>query len=94
MSARPNIERALARRFSPMARFRIAREMKQCEVAACTLIHETTVSKIERGVRRATPQQEKRIAKALRTTPKKVHALLFESRWWAGIGALRKSGRA
>lgn len=98
MTQRSNIERAFVRSFSPMARFRIARGMKQCELASRTRIHETIVSKIERGVRVATVAQVRDLASALRTTRQRMVALLFDSQIWSAgsrSGAVRrKSSRS
>lgn len=94
MTARSNIERALARRFSPLAQFRMMRGLKQCEIAARAQIHETIVSKIERGMRLATECQISALATALRTTRRRMVALLFDSRQWARGSRVRMSSRS
>lgn len=93
MSARPKVN-GLVRRFSPFAQFRMMRGLKQSDLAAKTKIHETIVSKIERGVRWATPEQVQHLATALRTTRRRMIDLLFESAVWAWGGRRRKSGRS
>ena len=90
MKPRPNIERALARRFSPLARFRMSRGLRQSDVAVLAGIHETTVGKIETGVRFPTDTQVRRCAKALRTTINRMEELVGRSRYWARTGAEKR----
>ena len=94
MIAGRNIERALARRFSPMARFRMARGLKQTDVAIRGGLHESTVSKLEIGARAATEPQVRKIAKGLRSTIVRTRELLQTSRYWARSGVGRKVGRS
>ena len=93
MTARPKAN-GLSRRFSPFAQFRMMRGLKQSDLAAKTSIHETIVSKIERGVRRPTERQAKLLAQALRTTYRKMAELLAETFFWTRGKRSRKSSRA
>lgn len=93
MTTRPKVN-GLARRFSPFAQFRMMRGLKQCELAVRTEIHETIVSKIERGVRRPTELQAKRLARALRTTYRRMATLLAENFFWARATGSRRSARS
>lgn len=93
MTARPKVN-GLVRRFSPFAQFRMMRGLKQSDLAAKTSIHETIVSKIERGVRVATIEQLRQLATALRTTRQRMIHLLVDTRAWAGHSSRRKSGRS
>ena len=92
-TARPKVN-GLVRRFSPFAQFRMMRGLKQSDLAAKTRIHETIVSKIERGVRVATIAQLRQLATALRTTRQRMVDLLMDTRAWAGYSSRRKSGRS
>ncbi|MEO7972698.1 MAG: helix-turn-helix transcriptional regulator [Thermoanaerobaculia bacterium] len=83
MTTHYSIERQLSRRFSPMARFRMARGLRQYDVALRADLHETTVGKAETGERLATPHQARQIARGLRTTLAQVRLLLAQSRNWA-----------
>lgn len=94
MTTGRNIERALARRFSPMARFRMARGLKQKDVALRGGLHESTVSKLEIGARAATEPQVRKIAKGLRTPIYRAQDLLRLSRQWAGHGLKKKASRS
>ena len=88
------IDRGLARRFSPMARFRIAKGLKQTDVAIRGGLHESTVSKLEIGARAATEDQVRKIARGLRTPLYRAQDLLRTSRQWAGFGASKRAGRS
>lgn len=94
MTGGRKIERALARRFSPMARFRMARGLKQTDVANRGDLHESTVSKLELGARAATAIQARSIARGLRTTPARARQLLDESRYWAWCASGKKIVKA
>lgn len=94
MTARSKVERELARRFSPMARFRLARGLKQTDVAIRGGLHESTVSKLEIGARPATGDQVRKIARGLRTPIYRAQDLLRTSRQWAGFGASKRAGRS
>lgn len=94
MSRATSIERGLARRFSPMARFRMARGLKQTDVALRGGLHESTVSKLEIGARAATEPQVRKIAEGLRTPLYRAQDLLRRSRQWAGHGLGKRGGRS
>lgn len=82
MTARPKAN-GLARRFSPMAQFRMMRGLLQSDLAVRTRIHETLVSKIERGVRWPTEPQAKSLSRALRTTYRRMARLVADTHLWA-----------
>lgn len=85
-----NVERALARRFSPMAQFRLSRGLKQTDVANRGDLHESTVSKLEIGARPATPSQVRAMARGLRTTLARTRDLLSDTRYWAWCASGKK----
>lgn len=87
MSRSSYIDRGLARRFSPMAMFRLAKGLKQADVANRGGLHESTVQKLETGARPATPQQLRKMARGLRTAIYRTEDLLRRSRRWAGAAA-------
>lgn len=90
MATRNSIARQLSRRFSPMARFRLARGLKQTDVAIRGGLHESTVSKIEIGARLPNEEQLRGCAKGLRTTLARARQLVKASRCWAYLGSSRK----
>jgi transcriptional regulator with XRE-family HTH domain len=94
MKPRANIERQLAHRFSPAARFRISRGLLQSDVAIRAGLHPDTVGLIERGVRRASDHHLRRLAKALATTLHRARLLAAQSRAWARNESDRKAGRS
>lgn len=74
---------AVARRYSPLALFRMARGFRQSDIAARTGIDDRALSKIETGARRANAADAARIARALGAPRAAVSRLLARTRTWA-----------
>ena len=83
MTARLSSSRAVARMFSPLALFRMARRLRQADVSRRGGLPSRTVSAIETGVQPANDEHLRKLCRGLRAKRSDVTRLLSQTRKWA-----------
>jgi transcriptional regulator with XRE-family HTH domain len=76
MKSAPTSAKIVATRFSPLALYRMSRELTQSEIARRTAIDRRRLSEIETGLRRPRSREAARIARVLRA-PAPIFSRLF-----------------
>lgn len=83
MSQRLSSSRAVARMFSPLALFRMARRLRQADVSRRGGLSARAVSAIETGVKTANDEHLRKLCRGLRAKRSDVARLLTQTTKWA-----------